>query len=64
MKHALLSRVAGIAAFVLFVLSARAALAGLPPTAPELDPSLSIAGLVLLGGATAFVIERYRRRTK
>jgi hypothetical protein len=57
-------RVAGVVTLIAFLLAPGAALAGLPPSAPELDPSLSIAGLVLLGGATAFVIERYRRRTK
>jgi hypothetical protein len=57
-------RVAGVVALIVFILAPRAALAGIPGVAPELDPSLSVAGLVLLGGATAFVIERYRRRTK
>jgi hypothetical protein len=57
-------RIAGVVTLIAFVLAPGAALAGLPPSAPELDPSLSIAGLVLLGGATAFVIERYRRRMK
>jgi hypothetical protein len=58
-------RVAGVGALIVFVLSARAALAGAPPgIAPELDPGLSVAGLALLGGTVAFVIERYRRRTK
>jgi len=57
-------RVAGVVALIVLVLAPRAALAGIPGVAPELDPSLSVAGLVLLGGATAFVIERYRRRTK
>jgi hypothetical protein len=55
---------AGVVALIGLVLAPGAALAGAPPSAPELDPSLSIAGLVLLGGATAFVVERYRRRTK
>jgi len=62
MREAL--RVAGVVALIVLVLAPRAALAGIPGVAPELDPSLSVAGLVLLGGATAFVIERYRRRTK
>ena len=57
-------RVAGVVALIVLVLAPRAALAGIPGVAPELDPSLSVAGLVVLGGATAFVIERYRRRTK
>ena len=57
-------RVAGVVALIVFILAPRSALAGIPGVAPELDPSLSVAGLVLLGGATAFVIERYRRRTK
>jgi hypothetical protein len=56
-------RVAGIVALIVFVLAPGAALAA-PVSAPELDPSLSTGGLALLGGATAFVIERYRRRTK
>ena len=60
MKGAL--RVAGVVASIVFVLAPGAALAG--GVAPELDPSLSIAGLVLLGGTAAFVIEHYRRRTK
>ena len=55
-------RVAGVLALIVFVLSPGAALAG--GVAPELDPSLSIAGLALLGGTAAFVIERYRRRMK
>ena len=57
-------RVARVVALIVFVLAPGAALAGAPGVAPELDPSLSIAGLVLLGGTAAFVIERYRRRTK
>jgi len=57
-------RVAGVVALTLFFLAPGAALAGPPAIAPELDPSLSIAGLVLLGGTAAFVIERYRHRTK
>jgi membrane protein implicated in regulation of membrane protease activity len=57
-------RVAGVVTLIVFVLAPGAALAGITPVAPELDPSLSIAGLALLGGAAAFVIERYRRRTK
>jgi hypothetical protein len=60
MKDAL--RVAGAVALVLFVLAPRAALAG--TAAPELDPGLTAGGLALLGGTAAFVIERYRRRTK
>lgn len=58
------SRAAWVVALIAFVLAPGAALAGVPGIAPELDPSLSIAGLVLLGGTAAFVIERYRRRTK
>jgi len=52
-------RVAGVVALIGF-LAPGAAFAG--NAAPELDPSLSIAGLALLGGTAAFVIERYRRR--
>ena len=59
MNHAL--RVAGVLALVTFVLAPGVALAAV---APELDPGMSVAGLALLGGTTAFVIERYRRRTK
>jgi hypothetical protein len=55
-------RAAGIVALVLFVLSPGAAIAGV--NTPELDPSLTIGGLALLGGTAAFVIERYRRRAK
>jgi hypothetical protein len=62
MNHAL--RAAGVVALTVFVLAPGAAFAGIDPVAPELDPSLSIAGLALLGGTAAFVIERYRRRTK
>jgi len=61
MKDAL--RAAGVVALIVFVLVPGAAFAG-NPTVPELDPSLGVAGLVLMGGATAFLIERYRRRTK
>ena len=57
-------RVAGVVAFIAFLLAPAAAFAGIVSAAPELDPGLSIAGLVLLGGATALVVERYRRRTK
>jgi len=42
-------RVAGLVALTVFVLAPGAALAGLPGVAPELDPSLSVAGLVLPG---------------
>jgi len=49
-------------ALIVFVLGPGVALAG-TSTTPELDPGLSIAGLALLGGTAAFVIERYRRRT-
>ena len=59
MNHAL--RVAGVVALIVFVLAPGAALASV---VPELDPGMSVAGLALLGGTTAFVIERYRRRTK
>jgi len=55
-------RVAGVVALITFVLAPGAALAG--TSVPELDPSMGIAGLALLGGTAAFVIERYRRRTK
>ena len=60
MKDAL--RVAGVVALIVFVLAPGAAFAG--TVAPELDPGLSVAGLALLGGTAAFVIERYRRRTR
>jgi len=60
MNHAL--RVAGVVALTVFVFTPGAAFAG--TLAPELDPSLSVAGLALLGGTAAFVIEHYRRRTK
>jgi hypothetical protein len=60
MNHA--SRVAGVLALIVFVLAPGAAFAG--TLAPELDPGLSVAGLALLGGTVAFVIERYRRGTK
>jgi membrane protein implicated in regulation of membrane protease activity len=60
MKDAL--RVAGGLALMVLVLSPGAAMAG--GVAPELDPSMSIAGLALLAGTAAFVIERYRRRSK
>ena len=56
-------RIAGIVALIAFVLAPGVALA-FDPIAPELDPGLSMAGLALLGGTAAFVIERYRRRTK
>jgi len=72
MKDAL--RVAGVLVVIAFVLTAGAAFAGTPAAAfagsvvlvsvPELDPGLSIAGLALLGGTAAFVVERYRRRAK
>jgi len=55
-------RVAGILALMVYVLAPGAAFAG--GVAPELDPSMSIAGLALLGGTAAFAIERYRPRTK
>ena len=55
-------RIARIVALAVFVLAPGAALAG--GAVPELDPGLSIAGLALLGGTAAFVIERYRRRAK
>ena len=59
-------RVAGVLALIAFVLAPGAAFAGtvVLVSVPELDPSLGIAGLALLGGAAALVIERYRRRTK
>jgi hypothetical protein len=56
-------QIGGVVTLIAFVLSPGVALA-FDPVAPELDPSLSIAGLALLGGTAAFVIERYRRRTK
>jgi hypothetical protein len=56
-------RVAGVVTLIAFVLAPGAAFAG-TSTTPELDPGMSVAGLALLGGAVAFVIERYRRRTK
>jgi len=59
MNHAL--RVVGVLALVAFVLAPGVASASV---APELDPGMSTAGLALLGGTTAFLIERYRRRTK
>jgi len=62
MKNAL--RAAGIFALIASVFAPRAAFAGLTSVAPELDPSMRVAGLVLLGGAAALVIERYRRRAK
>ena len=63
MKDAL--RVVGVAALIVFVLAPGAALAGaFGGGAPELDPGMSVAGLALLGGTAAFVIERYRRRAK
>jgi len=55
-------RIAGVATLIAFVLAPGTALA--ISVAPELDPSMSIAGLALLGGTAAFVIERYRRRSK
>jgi len=55
-------RVAGVVGLIGFLLAPGAAFAGVG--APELDPSLSIAGLALLGGTAALVIERYRSRTK
>ncbi|HXN14052.1 MAG TPA: hypothetical protein VN865_13140 [Candidatus Acidoferrales bacterium] len=55
-------RIAGVVALIVYVLAPGAAFAGRP--VPELDPSMSAAGLALLGGTAAFVIERYRRRTK
>jgi hypothetical protein len=48
---------------MVLVFAPRAALAGTVGV-PELDPSMSAAGLALLGGTAAYVIERYRRRTK
>jgi hypothetical protein len=55
-------RIARVLALTVFVLAPGAAFAG--SVAPELDPGTSIAGLALLGGTAAFVIERYRRCTK
>jgi hypothetical protein len=51
-------------ALIVFVFAPRALLAGGFGAVPELDPCLSVAGLTLLGGTAAFVIERYRRLTK
>ena len=59
MNHAL--RVVEVLALVTFVLAPGVALAS---AVPELDPGMSVAGLALLGGTAAFVIERYRRRSK
>jgi hypothetical protein len=56
------SRVVALVALLVFVHAPGIALAGV--TVPELDPNLGIGGLALLGGAAAFVIERYRRRPK
>jgi len=56
-------RIASAVALIVFVFAPRAALAG-APSVPELDPSMGIAGLALLGGTAAFVVERYRRRAK
>jgi hypothetical protein len=55
-------RAAGVVALIVYVIAPGVALAA--PVAPELDPGMSVAGLALLGGAAAFVIERYRCRTK
>lgn len=55
-------RVVGVVALIALLAAPAAAFAGI--SAPELDPSLSIAGLALLGGVTALVVERYRRRTR
>jgi hypothetical protein len=55
-------RMTGVLALIAFALVPGAALAGAP--GPELDPGMSVAGVALLGGTAAFVIERYRRRTK
>jgi len=59
-------RVAGVLASIAFVLAPGAAFAGhvVLVSVPELDPNLGVAGLALLGGAAAFVIERYRHRAK
>jgi hypothetical protein len=51
-----------VVALTALVLAPGVALAG--RLAPELDPNLGIAGLALLSGAAAFVIERSRRRPK
>jgi hypothetical protein len=56
-------RAAGVVALIVFVVAPRAALAG-AFGAPELDPGIGVAGLLLLGGSAVFVIERYRRRVK
>jgi len=55
-------RVAVVATLIAFLLAPGAAFAG--GSVPELDPALSIAGLALLGGTAAFVIERHRHRAK
>jgi len=57
MNHAL--RIAGVLALIVFIPGV-----ALASIVPELDPGMSGAGLALLGGTAAFVIERYRRRTK
>ena len=57
MNYAL--RVAGVLVLIAFIPGV-----ALAQSAPELDPGMSGAGLALLGGTAAFVIERYRRRTK
>ena len=59
MNHAL--RVAVVVGLIVYVLAPGVASAA---PVPELDPGMSVAGLALLGGTAAFVIERYRRRTK
>lgn len=59
MKGAL--RVLRITAVLAIVVAPATAFANV---APELDPSMSVAGLALLGVTAAFVVERYRRRTK
>jgi len=56
-------QIAGVVTLIAFVLAPGVALA-FDPIAPELDPGMSVAGLALLGATAAFVIERYRRRTK
>lgn len=61
MKHTI--RVVRALALIASVLAPGAAFAG-TSAVPELDPDLSLAGLALLGGTVAFVIERYRRCTK
>jgi hypothetical protein len=38
------------------------ALMGTGPATPELDPSMAVAGIALVGGVGAYVVESFRRR--